>query len=745
LTGSVSRCGKALTALIISAVLAGCGGGSHGGSVPSAPSVAGPGAGVTSANSAAATFVFTFPKPTGTSASARRSPAYLSSATKSVSLQVTDTKNSGSSADIFANVPAALKLVQVANFANLTGNPNLPGQCGTDPSNTGNYKCTAVFQLPIGIDTATVTSWDANGGTGNVLSQQVATETVLQAVANAFAVSLDANATTMSVSSTGGCSVGPVGSAFGSSGTAAVNFAAAYTDLAGKTIVQPGEPLLEIQDNTSTYQSTSGTINATGGTVAFAITQGTQSFTLTPSSTTVTSATVNIKAVPPSGSDGLSYSLAKTFTFSTGAAPPAHNFLAIIAQTGVTSGQVNFYNVTLGGSGGPDTLSAYSTPTLAVTNSINESKPDVDNPTVAAWDASGNLLIANAHNSSLNAGNLACVPAGSITTGTNTATTTTQDVTAPAGMAVDSSAGTVAIANLTTTATYQLSQYVLSGNYTLAPVAQNVTASGLGANAVADLPFASLTAGTMAVALSDGRETDGTNGTSEVVIKSPNGAQTVIGQITTPTPWAVDKPVSLAWDALNSQLVIANNSAFHGQIAMYAIGGSGNAPNATQTHVIGPESYDGNTGVQDLPYLVAAAPNGTIAVAYGAWASGNSLVQVYDNTSSRNKVLGPIPFNGVTDPSGACDTYVYGGNGGGDIVTSITWLSNTKLLLELQDGNNTALQGLYVFDTTASAVPAGFDDRACDDTGATLAFAAAPKQTGFIQLSTTPRGAAWKF
>src|ERR1700760_4597780 len=111
-------------------VLSACGGGGSHGTLPATPSQGlTPGTTGAPVDSASATFVFTFPKD-GTSSNARKtatlkSPKYLSSATKSISLQVTDTKNSSSNADIYANVPAGLKAVQSANFANLTGNGSI--------------------------------------------------------------------------------------------------------------------------------------------------------------------------------------------------------------------------------------------------------------------------------------------------------------------------------------------------------------------------------------------------------------------------------------------------------------------------------------------------------------------------------------------------------------------------------------------------------------------------------------------
>ena len=83
------------------------------------------------------------------------------------------------------------------------------------------------------------------------------------------------------------------------------------------------------------------------------------------------SGTINVQAVQADSngtSDGLSFTRGKSFTFSTGSAPP-HNFLAAVEQFGVGSGAVDFFTVTLGGSGGADTITPFSPATLATTNS----------------------------------------------------------------------------------------------------------------------------------------------------------------------------------------------------------------------------------------------------------------------------------------------------------------------------------------------------------------------------------------
>lgn len=696
---------SSVLACAVAVSLAACGGRGSQSALPSTPGASG--TTVPSSELVNATFTITIPAPAATSAKARR-PAYISAATKSVQVHMTTSTRIASPGAQF-NV--------VTNVPNASGNSP-----GAPCTGTGPYTCTLAIQVPPGSDTFTFTTWDAAGGTGNILSQQQQTLTVVAGVANSFNVTFDANANTMVVSGSGSCESGPVGSAFGSVGTTPVTYTVAYTDPATKAIASPGLPKLEIQDNTSTFQATSGTVNGTGGTVAFAINQAAQTFTLTPSNSTVTNATINVKAVPANStgsSDGLSFSLTKSFTFSSGTAPPSHNFLAAVEQIGVGSGKVDLFNVALGGSGATDTISAFTPATLAVTTSTNDpTTTDVDNPLDLVWDSSGDLLIGNGGTTTGgDNGNLACVPAGAISTGANSATTVSTNVDDPVGIAYDSRDGSVALANNPSSAPYLLAEFLLSGNYVAAPTTRDIAASnGYGSFSVVNIP--TLAAGTYAIGLTDGIETDPAHNTgkSKIAIESPTGVET---DITDTTTFAIDVPRGLAWDAQNSQLVIANNSAFHKLLAFYTV-----SP-AAQVKTI-------NTGRRN--YMVAASADGHVAVA-GTNAFGNSQVQVYDGTAARNAVSGPIPFNGTTTSCGS--TYIYAS----EAVNSMIWLSNTKLLIALQSFNGstaTAQNGLYVFDISATATPAGFDDVTCS------AFSAAPKQTGFTQLSLKPLGTAFK-
>ena len=88
------------------------------------------------------------------------------------------------------------------------------------------------------------------------------------------------------------------------------------------------------------------------------------------------------------------------------------------------------------------------------------------------------------------------------------------DVTAPQDLAYDSRDGSVGIADLSPSSTYLLSEYVVSGDYTLGPTSRQIAPPGnsVGDNWVVDVPLSSLTAGTYAAALTNGTETDSSAG-----------------------------------------------------------------------------------------------------------------------------------------------------------------------------------------------------------------------------------------
>jgi hypothetical protein len=397
-------------------------------------------------------------------------------------------------------------------------------------------------------------------------------------------------------------------------------------------------------------------------------------------------------------------------------------FLAGVEQFGLGSGQIDLFNVTLGGNtAGSDTFAVGSPATLATTNSTNENKPDINNPVDIRFDKSGDLLIANGGTSNADPGSFACVPAGAVTTGANSSTTITQAGTNPIAfgyLAYDARDGSAAIANNPVSSSTQLFEYILSGSYSAAGSPRNLIAPGFGAVSVTEVP--ALAAGTYAVALQKGVEEDpahgGTVGSNKVALFSPTGVETDIAD---DTNFSIDEPYGLAFDSQNNQLVIANNSVWHKLLSFYTV-----SPVSLVKTI--------NTGFKNT--YTATSPDGHVAV---AWVKqfGYMQVQVYDNTAARNPVFGPIPYNGTTTSCGS--TYIYGN--GTAIVNGMRWLSNTKLLVAVESNNSgtpTAKNGFYIYDITNSEVPAGFDDITCS------AFAAAPINTGFVHVNTHPFGVA---
>jgi hypothetical protein len=709
---------RSLTAMLAASVmLTACGGGSHSAVVPGA----GQGTGGKTLRSQSVTFVFTVPKTVSSrvrTAGNARTPQYVSAATKSISIALTHVTNAGNSQDI---TPGTLPPALVVNVPNGTGSAP-GGPCVTDPLNAGNYKCTASDMLYVGNDSLTIKTFDGSGATGNVLSEFQPIETVVQGAANSFAVSLDANASTMTVSGTAACATGPVGASFGSVGTTPVNFTVAYTDPATKTIVGPGLPTLAIQDNTATYQTSTGTINGTGGTVSFSINQAAQTFTLTPSSSSVTNATVNVNATPHTAGDGLPFNKTQSFTFSTGPAPPA-SFLAVVEQLGTSSGKIDLYTVSLGAS---DTFTPYTVSgggtSLAVTNSTNENKPDVDNPRDLLFDGNGDLLIANGGQGgaivagSPDYGDMACVPAGAIATGSTTTTTTSGNAKDPESIAIGTDSS-VALGNVPASAAYDLIEDVFGTTYTPAPTSRDIANSGsLGDTAVVALSTSGANpAGTFATAITDGASV------SKVAIKRPNGSETDI------TDSTIADPDALGFDAANNQLVIANFNTNASYLDFYSVGST---PAQVKALLIRDDGA-GNSQVEGAK--VAVSPNGYVAVG-GISSSGNPEVLVYDNTAARNMVGGgPIPFDSTTTSCGA--TYIYGQT---VVVEGLRFLTNTKLLVALYS-STAAKQGIYTYDITQTQTNTGFDGITCSATPNSV------KQTGFVNFATNPPlGAAYK-
>jgi hypothetical protein len=269
---SLRGIGLLLTATI---ALAACGGGSH-----TIPAPGGGSAGASNLTSQA-TFVISVPKQ-GSSTSDKRSPRYISAATQSIKVNVTQANGS----------PVTLTPV----VSNVSG-------CPTDPANTGNFKCTVSAAVPIGTDTLSIGTYDQPNAGGNLISQQFTTVTVLQGVANGppaagYTFTLDANPSTINISPPGSGVTGSVGSGFTVNGSSALTFTATVNDAHGTTLTNnaiPGSPVL------------SATSSAPGVAAITSTSQNPYSITITPGGSSGT-ATITVKASPANAGDGLTFS-----------------------------------------------------------------------------------------------------------------------------------------------------------------------------------------------------------------------------------------------------------------------------------------------------------------------------------------------------------------------------------------------------------------------------------------------------
>ncbi len=254
------------------------------------------------------TMVLVIPK---TSSAAHRAPRWVTAATASIRLQVTAVKQPGTGTDITSTVPAAQLAPQIAPISTAAGNPNTPGQCGTDPANAQNVKCTATFQVPVGDASVIVAAYDGPGATGNVISQATSVLSVFQDRANTFAVTLDANPRTIAVTPASAALVGAGNGPFTVYATNDVTANIAVSDAHGTPIPPgaPGGPVLSASSSDASVL----TASATGNTLTIhPIAAGGH-------------ATVTVTATPASAGDGLS-AAASTFTV-TMAAPTGTLFV----------------------------------------------------------------------------------------------------------------------------------------------------------------------------------------------------------------------------------------------------------------------------------------------------------------------------------------------------------------------------------------------------------------------------------
>jgi hypothetical protein len=702
------------------ASLASCGSGLHSASVPQPAATAttapytGPLAG--------ATFTITIPPPPKPN-STRRRPNYVSSSTSKVVFTL------NTSSILTAGQVTSFNAGNLGTFAVTLGSATCPG--------SGPWTCTLTIKLPPGSDNLTISAQDSSS---NILSQQIQTFTVTAggsaAGANHFSTTLDANASTMTIGAASGFCAGSFNVGSGQTvptvGTAALTFNATYTDLAGKTIIAPGRPILSVNGHTDDNGGAGYTITGTGGNATVKVNQSTQSYTLA-ATTTNTTATISVAATPANtntSSDGLGFNKTLSYTFQSGPAPPS-SFLAVIEQTGSNTGKVDFFTINTSN----DTFSTFSPATLTSTNP--GAGPDVDFPQDMLFDSNGDLLIANGGAGNPDFGNFACIPAGAVTTGANAATVLTTNMDDPTFLAFGSD-GTVALANTPGSAGVHMDEFVLNGTYAAAATTRDITNTdypGLGATGVVALPTSAQNpAGSFAASITNGRTV------SHIVIKHPDGTTQQIDDAN------VVDPV-LAFDPNSVQIVAANGNdtgPSGGPHFYYLTFFSTTGTKQKQILIQDSNCYSAGAYTHCPPStpggpsnmkasVVAASSSGYVAVG-GITASGEPEVQVYDNTASRLPVGGPIPYDATTTPGGA--TFVYGN--ATIIVSALRFITPTKLLVSLQS-DNAAKQGIYIYDVGTLAPSCS----PCYDPNANQ-FPNSPKQTGFQQLGNSPLSVAYK-
>ena len=282
--------------------LAGCSGGaggSHGVPLPNVPATAVP--------LAPATFAFIIPRKSSVS---KRAPRYITAATQSIALQVTSVKKPGTNVDETATLPPGATAPQIANVGNTSGDPNVPGQCGSDPANAQNVKCTEVFQLPVGDTSVTIATFDGPQASGNRISQQ-RTVLAVQQGANTFAVTLDANAQSITVTSSDAALVGNANGPFTVYTASDVAAGVVVADAHGSPIgpAAPGASVLSASSSDTMVL----TVSISGSTL-----------TIHPVASSG-HASVTVTATPANAGDGLT---GATVTFTVTLAVPASTLFA---------------------------------------------------------------------------------------------------------------------------------------------------------------------------------------------------------------------------------------------------------------------------------------------------------------------------------------------------------------------------------------------------------------------------------
>jgi len=235
--------------------ITGCaGGGAHGSYLPAPTPTSGATPPAYSGPTAAATLTLTIPAPgSAPTATNRRSPAYLPASVRSVSILVLEV--------------GGVAVADTAATTNVT-----PGTAPCSTVTSADYTCTISVQLPIGTDEIQLGTYDAVSAGGNLMSQTLVSEAVLEGHANQFGTSgspitLDANPGAVTVTASNG-ETGSQSAGFSVNGTSAETYTLSVVDKHGTAFgSQPGQPAFNHAANSgcsgSTSTISSGTLTVT--------------------------------------------------------------------------------------------------------------------------------------------------------------------------------------------------------------------------------------------------------------------------------------------------------------------------------------------------------------------------------------------------------------------------------------------------------------------------------------------------
>ncbi|HTW83960.1 MAG TPA: hypothetical protein VMD91_07845 [Candidatus Sulfotelmatobacter sp.] len=330
---SADRFSRLGSLVAIAVLLAGCGGGAAA-VAPGGPAATSP----VGADRGTARFTIAVPKASASTASARRSPRYVSPATASMTVSIV-TNPGGSS--------------QVNETVGLTPTSN---GCSSTLASTS---CTLTISLPAGSYDAAISTYDGANGTGNELSQgQLVDFTIAEGQANAIALTLSGIPASLHVIGAAYPVQGSQSGGFTLYGAGAQNLIVEALDPDGNVIVGPGSP-------TFTLAQSAGS----GFTIANPTATSPNTVKLTPPGTNGTSETFSLTAAYSDSTCSISGAVCSA-TFSV------KNDVQTLFAVNPSAGDVTAY------------APPYTGTPATITNSLSE-------PFSLAVDASSNLFVAD--------------------------------------------------------------------------------------------------------------------------------------------------------------------------------------------------------------------------------------------------------------------------------------------------------------------------------------------------------------